>query len=262
MSKINFLSQKLFSSASVSPVSQCQSRQSVPVSSVKRVFCQPFPVLQMVRCNHFESLSRSRSLKTLFVRMCAQNVVTSCLILFSSRTIHNRRIRFLLTLWRTWLFESQMTRFACWKWFNKSEMKLKKWLENIMNHATWLMNFKTKKKFYKRELLLLKTTRSTINILFVFWKKNWKFLRRFRIVLVMCENSLRHRSDDILQIKKWLQTLMRQIDSKRQSDQLSFQIRQSLSKTKQSSSIDYRLCRTNWKRTSIDTQLSEWRWHM
>jgi hypothetical protein len=47
MSKINFLSQKLFSSASVSLVSQCQSRQPVPVSSVKRVFCQPFPVLQM-----------------------------------------------------------------------------------------------------------------------------------------------------------------------------------------------------------------------
>ncbi len=47
MSKISFLIQKIFSSASVSPVSQCQPRQSVSVSSVKRVFCQPFSVLQM-----------------------------------------------------------------------------------------------------------------------------------------------------------------------------------------------------------------------
>jgi hypothetical protein len=48
MSKISFLSQKLFSSASVSPVSQCQPRQSVSALSAKRVFCQPFPVLQML----------------------------------------------------------------------------------------------------------------------------------------------------------------------------------------------------------------------
>ncbi len=47
MSKISFISQKLFFSASVSLVSQCQPRQSVSASSVKRVFCQPFPVLQM-----------------------------------------------------------------------------------------------------------------------------------------------------------------------------------------------------------------------
>ncbi len=194
--------------------------------------------------------------------MCAQNVVASCLILFPSRTIHSRRIWFLLIFWRTWLFESQMTRFACWKWFNKSEMKLKKWSESIMSNATWLMNFKTKEKSYKKELLFLRTTRSTISILFVFWERNWKFLRRLKIVLVMCENSSRHRSDHRLQIKKWLQTLMRRIDSRRQSDQSSFEIQQSLSKTKQNSSIDYRSCRANWKRTSIDTQSSEWRWHM
>jgi hypothetical protein len=55
-------------------------------------------------------------------------------------------------------------------------------------------------------------------------------------------------------MKKWLQTLMPLIDSRKRSDQSSFRIRRSLSKTKQNSSIDYRLCRTNWKRTSIDTQ--------
>jgi hypothetical protein len=66
-------------------------------------------------------------------------------------------------------------------------------------------------------------------------------LRRLRIVLVMCENSSRHRSNHRLQINKWLQTLMRRIDSRRQNEQSSFRIQQSLSKTIQNSSTDYRL---------------------
>jgi hypothetical protein len=118
------------------------------------------------------------------------------------------------------------------------------------------------KKFYKKELLFLRTTKLTISISFALWKKNWKFLRRVRIVFVMCENSSRHHSDHRLQIKRWLQKLIRRIDSRRQSDQSSFRIRQSLSKTKQNSSIDCRSCRVNLKRMSIDTQSSEWRWHM
>jgi hypothetical protein len=63
MSKISFLSQKLFSSASVSPVSQCQPRQPVPALSAKRVFCQPFPGLQMKSfCDHsIEMIYSSRN---------------------------------------------------------------------------------------------------------------------------------------------------------------------------------------------------------
>ncbi len=68
-----------------------------------------------VRCNHLESLSHSRSLKTLSIRMCAQSVVASCLIFCSSQTIHSRRIRFLLISWKVWSFESQMIQLACWK---------------------------------------------------------------------------------------------------------------------------------------------------
>jgi hypothetical protein len=56
MSKINFLNHKLFSSASVSLVSQCQLRQPVPALSAKRVFCQPFPVLQMHQNARYQSL--------------------------------------------------------------------------------------------------------------------------------------------------------------------------------------------------------------
>jgi hypothetical protein len=89
----------------------------------------------LVRCNHFESLHRSRSLRTLSIRMCAQIVVASCLILCSSRTIRSRKIRFLLIFWKIWSFESQMIRFACWKWFNKSETSSRKWIRNTMNNA-------------------------------------------------------------------------------------------------------------------------------
>jgi hypothetical protein len=155
-----------------------------------------------------------------------------------------------------------MIQFACWKWFSRSETRQRKWIRSTMSNATWSMNFKTKKKLYKRELFSLKTTKLTRNISFALWKKNWKFLKRLRIVLVICENSSRHHSDHRLQIKKWLQTLMRLIDSRRQSDQSSSRIRQSLSKTKQNSSIDYRLCKINSKRMSIDTRSSEWRWHI
>ncbi len=121
----------------------------------------------LVRCNHFESLHRGRLLRTLFTRMHARIVAASCLIFCSSRKIHSRRIRFLLTFWRTWFFESKMIQFACWKWFSKSNMRLKKCLRNITNNVIWLTNFKTKERFYKKELLFLKTTRLMINILFV-----------------------------------------------------------------------------------------------
>ncbi len=64
MSKINFLSQKLFFSASVNLVSQCQPRQSVSILSVKRVFCQSFPVLQM---NSFVSMFTSFFCSTIMI---------------------------------------------------------------------------------------------------------------------------------------------------------------------------------------------------
>jgi hypothetical protein len=80
----------------------------------------------LVRCNHFESLSRSRSLKTSFIRLYARIVVASCLTLCSSRTIRSRKTRFLLIFWKIWSFESQMIQIACWRWFNKSETKSEK----------------------------------------------------------------------------------------------------------------------------------------
>ncbi len=90
----------------------------------------------LARCNHFESLSRNRSLKTLFTRMCAQSIVASCLILCSSRTIRSKKIRFLLISWKIWSFESQMIQIACWKWFNKSEIKSRKWIKNTTSNVT------------------------------------------------------------------------------------------------------------------------------
>jgi hypothetical protein len=88
-----------------------------------------------VRCNHLESLHRSRSLRTLSIRMYARIVVASCLTLCSSRKIHSRKTRSLLTFWKIWSFESQMIQFACWKWLSKSEMRLKKWSRSIMSNA-------------------------------------------------------------------------------------------------------------------------------
>ncbi len=89
----------------------------------------------LVKCSHFESLHRNKSLRTLSIRMCAQIVVISCLILCSSRTIRSRKTRFLLIFWKIWFFESQMIRFACWKWFNKSETSSKKRTRSTMNNA-------------------------------------------------------------------------------------------------------------------------------
>jgi hypothetical protein len=65
MNKISFLSQKLFFSASVNLASQCQSRQSVSILSVKRVFCQSFPVLQM---KSFSSSSHSHHQVVLIIK--------------------------------------------------------------------------------------------------------------------------------------------------------------------------------------------------
>jgi hypothetical protein len=103
----------------------------------------------------FESLHRNRSLRTLSIRIHARMIAVSCSILCSSRKIHSRRIRFLLTFWRTWSFESQITQFACWKWLNKSEMRLRKWSRNTMNNAIWLPNFRTKKKLCQKDVRMM-----------------------------------------------------------------------------------------------------------
>ncbi len=105
----------------------------------------------LVSCNHFESLFRSRSFKTLSIRMRVRSVVVSFLIFCSSRTIHNKKIRFLLISWKIWFFESQMIQLACWKWFNKLKTRSRTWIKNTMNNAIWSMNFKMKEKFYKKK---------------------------------------------------------------------------------------------------------------
>ncbi len=80
----------------------------------------------LVRCSHFESLRRSESLRTLSIRMYARIVAASCLTLCLSRKIHSKKIRFLLTFWKIWFFESQIIQFACWKWFSRSETRQRK----------------------------------------------------------------------------------------------------------------------------------------
>jgi hypothetical protein len=105
----------------------------------------------LVRCSHFQSRHRSRSLRTLSIQIYARNVAASCSTLCLSRKIHSRRIRFLLIFWRIWSFESQMIQFAYWKWFSKSETRSRKWIKSTMNNVIWSMNFKTKEKFYEKE---------------------------------------------------------------------------------------------------------------
>jgi hypothetical protein len=89
----------------------------------------------LVKCSHFESLSRNRSLKTSHIRMYARIAVASCLTSCSSRTIRSKKSRFLLIFWKIWSFESQMIQIACWKWFNKSETKSRKWIKNTMSNV-------------------------------------------------------------------------------------------------------------------------------
>ncbi len=88
----------------------------------------------LVWCNHQTRFNRS--LKTSFTRMYARIVVASCLTSCSSRTIPNRKIRLLLIFWKIWFFESQMIQIACWRWFNKSETKSRKWIKSIMSNVT------------------------------------------------------------------------------------------------------------------------------
>jgi hypothetical protein len=86
----------------------------------------------LVWCSHQTHLNRS--LRTSSTRMYARIVVTSCLTSCSSRTIRSKKIRFLLISWEIWSFKSQMTQIACWRWFNKSKTKSRKWIKNTTSN--------------------------------------------------------------------------------------------------------------------------------
>jgi hypothetical protein len=134
MSKISFLSQKLFSSASVSPVSQCQSRQSVPVLSAKRVFCQPFPVLQMEAIKiSFWTIKNH----CIFVDLCKMISVNDlCKMIAVKWSLQNDRCRMIsLNMIWTWIIFKQWMMFKKWiiveifkRWIkSKSNMFRKQW---------------------------------------------------------------------------------------------------------------------------------------